>query len=109
MTWVDQLETELGRGREAEAAGNAGKARTCARRSVGIVVTEYQKRTQNKYGNDVMRQLRGLASDTGLPEEVRSAAERLQSRLSQDFTSPSEHPLEDALIIVGYFRRNLSL
>lgn len=109
MNWVDQLETEIGWGREAEAAGNAGRARTCARRSVGIVVTEYQKRTENKYGNDVMRQLGGLASDTELPQEVRKAAERLQSRLSQDFTSPSEHPLEDALIIVNFFRQKLSL
>jgi uncharacterized protein (UPF0147 family) len=72
-------------------------------------VTEYQKRTKNLYGNDVMRQLGGLASDTGLPQEVRKAAERLQSRLSQDFTSPSEHPLEDALVIVNHFRQKISL
>jgi hypothetical protein len=109
VNWIDQLETEIGRGKQAEAIGNAGKVRTCARRSVGIVVTEYQKRTENKYGNDVMRQLGGLASDTGLPQEVRKAAERLQSRLSQDFTSPSEHPLEDALVIINFFRQKLSL
>ncbi len=109
MTWADQLELELARGREAEAAGNEGKVRTCARRSVGVVVTEYQKRTENKYGNDAMRQLRGLAADTNLPPEVRRSAERLQSRLAQDFTSPSQQPLEDALVIINFFREKLRL
>ncbi len=109
MSWVVELETELGRAVQAETEGNAGRARTCARRSVGIVVTEYQKRTENKYGNDVMRQLRGLAADTGLPRGVRESAERLQSRLSQDFTSPSQHPVEDALVVINFFREKLLL
>jgi len=109
LNWLEALETELARGRQAEAEGNAGKVRTCARRSVGIVVTEYQGRTENKYGNDAMRQLGGLAADTNLPRGVRESAERLQSRLSQDFTSPSEHPLEDALVIIKFFREKLLL
>ncbi len=109
MNWRDELEIELNRGRQAEATGNAGKVRTCARRAVGIVVTEYQKRTGNNYGSDFLRQLQGIGSDELLPREVRQAAERLQSRISQEFTSPSEHPLEDALVIINFFQQQLVL
>ncbi len=109
MHWKELLTRELDRGNEAVATGNAGKVRTCARRAVGIVVTEYQKRSGRNYGNDAMRQLRALVTDEGLPREVREAADRLQSRLSTDFTSRSEHPLEDATVIISFFEQNLLL
>ncbi len=109
MSWHDELVSELERAKTAEREGNAGKVRTCARRAVGIVVTELQKRSGDKYGADVMRQLRGIAADAELPGAVRQAAERLQSRLSRDFQSPSEHPLEDARIIIDFFEQQLPL
>ncbi len=109
MHWKELLTRELERGNEAAATGNAGKARTCARRAVGIVVTQYQTRSGKNYGSDAVRQLRALVTDEGLPREVREAANRLQSRLSTDFTSPSEHPLEDARVIINFFEQNLLL
>ena len=109
MNWVDELEVELQRGKQAEAAGNAGRVRTCARRAVGVVVTEFQSETTNKYGNDAVRQLEGIASDDLLPGEVREAAERLHARILKNFTSRSEHPLDDALVIIDYFRKKLLL
>ena len=109
MSWREELEGELQRGKRAEAEGNAGKARTCARRAVGIVVTEFQKQTGEEYGNDFLRQLRGIAGDATLPTLVREAAERLQSRLSRDFQSLSVHPLEDARVIIEHFVRYLPL
>ncbi len=109
MSWREELELELSRGKQAADTGNAGKARTCARRAVGIVVSEFQKGGEQKYGTDALRQLQGIAADGGLPSEVREAAGRLQSRIAQDFTSLSEHPLEDALVIIRFFGQKLRL
>jgi len=110
MNWLDQIESELNRGREAERIGNEGRARTAARRAVGIAVTEYQQdpRGGRWYGRDVMRQLKGIAEDQSLPVDVRKAATRLQTRISQDFLSPSRQPLADALVIINFIRRELT-
>jgi hypothetical protein len=110
MSWLDEIEAELARGREAERFGNAGKVRTAARRAVGIAVTEYQRRLGNEgYSGDFMRQVRGLAEDQKLPAEVREAATRLQTRISQEFRSPSLQPLADATVIIDFIRRALGL
>jgi uncharacterized protein (UPF0147 family) len=109
MNWFDELELELNRGREAERIGNEGRVRTAARRAVGIAVTEYQRRLEvNRYGADFMRQLRGIAGDQSLPHDVREAATRLQTRISQEFTSPSRQPLADALVIIDFIKRALT-
>ena len=109
MNWFDEIELELNRGREAERNGNEGKVRTAARRAVGIAVTEYQRRLEVvPYGADVMRQLRGMAVDQSLPRDVRDAATRLQTRISQEFTSPSRQPLADALVIIDFIKRALA-
>ncbi|HEY6952376.1 MAG TPA: hypothetical protein VI758_08200 [Bacteroidota bacterium] len=109
MGWLDEVEKELGRAREAQRLGNAGRVRTAARRAVGLAVTEYQQRISEKqYGGDFMRQVRGIAEDTSLPEEVRSAAKRLQSRIAEDFTSASRQPLADAQTIIDFIQRALT-
>jgi hypothetical protein len=55
-----------------------------------------------------MRQLRSFADDRALPEEVRSAAVRLQARLARDFKSASEDPIVDALTIINHIRDQLA-
>lgn len=109
MTWLDDIELELNRGRDAERIGNEGKMRTAARRAVGIAVTEYQRRfSPNRYGSDFMRQLRGIAEDASLPENVRQAAMRLQARITPEFKSPSRQPLVDAQVIIEFLRQALT-
>jgi len=109
MDWLDEIELELRRGHEAEKSGNAGRARTAARRAVGMAVTAYQKHFPGKrYGNDFMKQIRGIAEDQVLPVEVREAATRLQARISQEFTSLSRQPLVDATVIINFIRQALT-
>lgn len=109
MDWIDEIELELNRGREAKRVGNDGKTRAAARRAVGIAVRAFQKRSGNKqYGDDSIGQLRGIAADQLLPGEVRDAATRLQARISQEFTSPSRHPLVDAMVIIDFIRQTLT-
>ena len=108
MSWSDEIALELSRAEQAIAAGNAGRARTAARRAVGIAATEYQRIHPDKqYGKDFMRQVRGIAEDDSLPREVREAAARLQSRISQDFTSNSRDPLADATVIITFIEQSL--
>jgi hypothetical protein len=109
MNWRDEIDLELARGRDAERIGNQGRARTSARRAVGIAIVELEKQFPEKqYGRDFMTQLRALASDLAVPERVRNAADRLQARLSPQFESPSKHPIDDAGIILQFILERLS-
>jgi hypothetical protein len=109
MKWQDDIALELTRAKEAERSGNQGRARTSARRAVGIAIVELERRFPEKqYGRDFMTQLRSLASDPTTPEHVRNAAERLQARLTPAFESPSKHPIDDAGIIVKFILERLS-
>jgi hypothetical protein len=109
MNWRDEIDLELARAKEAERNGNQGRARTSARRAVGIAIVELEKRFPEKqYGRDFMSQLRALALDPAIPEHVRNAADRLQARLSPKFESPSKYPIEDAGIIVQFVLERIS-
>jgi hypothetical protein len=109
MTWIDEINLELERAKASHQSGNQGRARTSARRAVGIAIMELEKQLPGKrYGRDFITQLRSLALDPEIPEHVRSAADRLQERVSAEFDSPSKHPIEDAEIILRYIRERLS-
>jgi hypothetical protein len=109
MNWPDEIKLELTRAKEAQRNGNVGKVRTSARRAVGAAIATLQKKIPDKqYGRDFITQLRSLALDEAVPENVRSAADRLQARLSPAFESPSLHPIEDAEIIIHFVFERLS-
>ena len=108
MNWMESVNLELERGAEAERQGNQGKARTSARRAVGIAIEELQRRFPEKtFGRDFIGQLRSLASDPEAGESIRSAADRLQARLTPEFESPSKDPIGDAKIIIGFVLERL--
>ncbi len=101
--WREQIRLELARAEEAMKVGNAGRARTCARRAVGLAITEWQRRDPRvSFGQDFLRQLKGMALDGQTPDEVRQAATRLQERLGKDFQSASREPIADARIVIAH-------
>ena len=103
MSWREEMHRELARALDAEQAGNAGRVRTCARRAIGIAITEWQRRdTAVRYGPDFLRQLMGLADDRATPVEVQNAATRLGAKLSEDFEARSKEPLQDARIVLRH-------
>jgi HEPN domain-containing protein len=109
MAWLDEVTVELQRAEAAERSGNSGKVRTSARRAVGIALLELQRRIPEKnYGRDFIIQLRGFASDESVPEEARLAADRLQTRLSLQFESPSKNPIDDAKRIIRFVTERLA-
>lgn len=108
MSWNEDAERELSAGRLAEEQGNSGRARVCARRAVGAVLTELYRRRGTVAGNDVVRLLEQFLQEGEVPEGVFKAGNRLCSRVRPDFTSPSEHPLDDARAVIGYLHTLLS-
>ncbi|HEV8537812.1 MAG TPA: hypothetical protein VGR15_02715 [Bacteroidota bacterium] len=100
--YFDQVEKEFAAAGEAQRAGNHGKVRVCARRAVGHAISWFLSRLpQDGWGVDAMSRLERLREDTGFPREVREAAERLTTKISERFTYPfSTKPIEDARIIV---------
>lgn len=103
MTRRQEIERELFRAREADRAGNSGRARTAARRAVGIAIEEVQLHHPGRFlGTTVPAQLASLALDRNTPRPVQEAADRLRARISSDFQSASIDPLGDASIIITF-------
>ena len=104
-----QADAELQRAREAMEGGNDGRARTAARRAAGNgLMALKQRHPDRNYGDDVMRQLRNLMDDVTVPLDVREAAERLQARITEDFTPAfSTDPVEDAMTVLKYVKKCL--
>jgi hypothetical protein len=101
--WRDEIKKETQRAREAGRSGSSGRLRIAARRIAGIALAEFYGG-----GGDFPRMLREAMNDTAVPDAVRAAAGRLQSRALPDFTSVSIDPLGDAFIIVAFVDRSLS-
>jgi HEPN domain-containing protein len=106
---LQQADIELQRARDALEVGNEGRARTAARRAAGNALTALKQRFRDRnYGDDVMRQLRNLMDDITVPPDVREAAEHLQARVTEQFTSAfSSDPVEDVMTILKYARESL--
>jgi hypothetical protein len=55
-------------------------------------------------GKDAMKLLAQFSEEKDVPNGVHEAAVRLQARVRPDFTSASEHPLNDARLIIDFLR-----
>ena len=108
--YLAQIDHELATAREATNTGNEGKARVCARRAAGQAITWFLSRYPREgWGADAMTQLLHLKTDAEFPEEVRNAAERLTTKISERFTYPfTSHPINDATIIIDAIIERMS-
>ncbi len=104
-----RMEKELTAAYDFSRSGQEGKARVCGRRAAAEAIGWYLERHPGTgWGGDVMSRLFRLAGDPEFPEEIRSAAERLSSRITAKFSYPPPfNPVEDAKLITEYFRRIL--
>jgi hypothetical protein len=95
---VEQIEAELAQARRAQAAGNLGQARVCARRAAGIAL-----RARFGRAGDALKQLKLLEADLAQPESVRAAARRLSTKVDEHHQLPfTEDPLDDAQLIIAH-------
>ncbi len=83
---------------------NAGRARVCARRAAGQSLAWYLTRHPHPtWRKGALDQLMHLKDDAAFPQQVRDAAARLTTRITPEFTYPSDtDPLTDAKCIIDY-------
>lgn len=100
-TWLD----EMAEARAVQAEGNIGRARTCARRAVGMAMREKLGlgAARSDYASTFINGLYRMAEDQNFPEAVRAAAGRLVDRSKEDRTSAAVNPVGDAEIILKFF------
>jgi len=97
-----QIRKELATADQAKKAGNEGMVRVCARRAAGVAITFWLEfNPRQGWGVDAMNQLRSLALDDSFPLPVREAAERLNTKVTEQFTSPfTIDPVQDSRTII---------
>ncbi len=99
-------DNELRKAAEAFEIGNHGKARVCARRAVGYVAEFYLQSHPELiplYGRSFMNNLRGIAADENVPDEVRNYAEKLIVHPEFDEIKGNE-AIDLANKIIAYFK-----
>lgn len=96
---------EMFEARAVQAEGNIGRARTCARRAVGMALRETLGigPGARAYATTFINGLYRMAEDAAFPKEVRAAAARLVDRSKPDRTSAAVTPVQDAEIILNHF------
>jgi len=99
------IRRELDWAAAARGAGNDGKARVCARRAAGIAIAYWlEHHPERIWGLDAMTRLNHVRTDSTLPAEVREAATRLTTKITEQFFSAfSTNPLDDCRILADYF------
>lgn len=104
--YLEQIEKELAMAHEALREGNDGKARVCARRASGQALSWYlTKFSHSNWGTDALRQLQHAAREESIPIDVKDAATRLTTKISDQFTYPfTTNPIDDAAIIIDYVK-----
>ena len=104
MTRLAQIERELARAEAAQRDWNDGMVRVCARRAVGLAAEAWLERFpgKNRRG-DALDQLRRIQADESFPPEIRRAAERLMTKVTQRDIAPfSTDPIADARSIIAH-------
>ena len=100
-----KIDVELNRAKKALEECNIGMARVCARRACGISISYWlEDNPRQRYGESAMNQLRSIQSDDTVPKEVKDAAERLTTHVTNQSDSPfTDDPIADAKILTNYF------
>lgn len=99
------IDVELVRAKKALEEGNIGMARVCARRACGISISFWlEDNPRQGYGESAMIQLRSIQSDDTIPKEVKNAAERLTTHVTnQSNLTFTDEPIVDAKTITNCF------
>ena len=94
MDWKAQIESELEKAQEARARGNEGRARVCARRAAGIAAREYLERQGVRPSSvSAYDLLNLLKEDSRLSANLKSIAEHLTLRVTEEFKLPVDADL----------------
>ena len=104
MSRHEQIEQELAKAATGLREGNDGLARVCARRAVALGAQAWVTRGGRKTGPaDAMNQLRKIQQEEAFPLEMREAAQRLLTKVTERDQAPvSTDPIADARLILAH-------
>lgn len=104
MSHSERIKEELAKAEAALREGNDGMVRVCARRAVGLAAEAWLERFPGKHWRgDALNQLRQIWADESFPQDIRRAAERLMTKVTQRDTAPfSTDPIADARRIIAH-------
>lgn len=104
MSLRDQIEQEFAKAEKGIQEGNEGLARVCARRAVALGVQTLAARSGARgWPGDAMHQLRKIQADETFPLDIREAAQRLVTTVTQRDRAPlSTDPIADARLILTH-------
>lgn len=87
--WKSEIQAEFEKAEQARARGNEGRARVCARRAAGVAAREYLTRRGEKVRTPSAYDLLNLLKvDPRLSSDLRSIADHLTLRLTEEFRLP---------------------
>jgi hypothetical protein len=103
----EQIEQELARAAQGLQEGNEGLARVCARRAVAAGIQDLAvRRGTPEWIGDAMHQLRRIQEGKDFPLDVRNAAQRLLTTVTQRNHAPmSVDPIADARLILTHLEQ----
>lgn len=88
------IETELRNAMSARLSGNEGRARVCARRAAGLAARDFLNRNGVRTRKEsAYEALKTLAAYPGLARDLQSAALYLTTRVTEEFTLPTDADL----------------
>ncbi len=104
---LERIGREIAAARQAAREGNAGKARVCSRRAAGAAIAGYLALHPGiDWGSDALGRLQRLKDLEAFPGDIRAAAGRLTTRITENFQYPSPaDPVADASLIADHFIR----
>ncbi len=104
MSSRERIEQELTKAASGLRAGNDGLARVCARRAVALAAQNWAEQSGARgWPADAMNQLRKIQEEEAFPLEVREAARRLLTKVTQQDEAPvSTDPIGDARLILAH-------
>lgn len=89
VPWSEEIRHELELAAQAEAAGNQGRARVCARRAGGVAAREFlAQRDEAIQGESAYDLLKRLSEAESIPEAARRSAALLTLRVDEEFKLP---------------------
>ena len=92
--WQLEFNRELEAGYAARANGFEGKARVCARRSLGIVIEEYfRRRNLPSPGTSIQERIAALKNLDVLPYQTREVLDHFLVKVDQGYNLPIDSDL----------------
>jgi hypothetical protein len=103
-----QIQVEFDRAGQARVKGNEGQARVCARRASGMAIRDYLTRKGIHVSSSSAYDLLNLLKeDPHLPSDLKTVADHLTERVTEEFKLPTDADLiADAKILCDWLLNN---